>query len=750
MAKKLVTSYIFDASAQTIVSNDFTSLEKIQLITNVTDQIIIYNFADQAKGGSLTSTTLTLEYDTTSMADADKLQIFVDDPTVVQPISGTVTAELSATDNAVLDSIASAQLPDGHNVTVDNASLAVTGTFWQATQPISGTVTANAGTNLNTSALATEAGNLASIKAKTDNIPALGQALAAASVPVILPSATITTLTPPAAITGFATSAKQDTLIGHVDGVETLLGTIDADTSTLAATDFATEAKQDAIITAIGAIPGGGGTQYTEGDTDATITGTAALVEGGANALAVLTQPLTDTQLRATPVPISGSITADLGANNDVTVTSGSITATQATGTNLHVVVDSAPTTAVTGTFYQATQPVSGTVTANLSATDNAVLDAIAASTAAIETAVEGTLTVTGGGGGTEYTEGDIDATITGSVGLMEVADNTVQPIQGTVAGGLLVNLGSNNDVTVTGSVDLGATDNAVLDTIAAKDFATQTTLAAINTKLVTGTDIGDVTINNSTGAAAVNIQDGGNTITVDGTVAVTNAGITTIAGAVAGTEMQVDVLTMPTVTVNSHAVTNAGTFATQATLAAETTKVIGTVNIAASQTVGLVAGTAAIGKLAANSGVDIGDVTLTASSNNIGDVDVLTIAAGDNNIGNVDIVTLPALATGTNAIGRVGHDVTGVGHGVKVVTTAGTDVALAASTACKKVDIQSQTDNTSLIAVGGSGVDATVATGTGIVLYPGDVYSLEIDNLADIYIDSLVNGEGVRFSYYT
>ncbi len=36
------------------------------------------------------------------------------------------------------------QLPDGHNVTVDNASLAVTGTFWQATQPVSGTVTANA------------------------------------------------------------------------------------------------------------------------------------------------------------------------------------------------------------------------------------------------------------------------------------------------------------------------------------------------------------------------------------------------------------------------------------------------------------------------------------------------------------------------------------------------------------------------------------------------------------------------------
>lgn len=53
---------------------------------------------------------------------------------------------------------------DNLKVSVQNASLAVTGTFWQATQPISGSITANAGTNLNTSALALESGgNLASI-----------------------------------------------------------------------------------------------------------------------------------------------------------------------------------------------------------------------------------------------------------------------------------------------------------------------------------------------------------------------------------------------------------------------------------------------------------------------------------------------------------------------------------------------------------------------------------------------------------
>lgn len=88
-----------------------------------------------------------------------------------------------------------------------------------------------------------------------------------------------------------------------------------------------------------------------------------------------------------------------------------------------------------------------------------------------------------------------------------------------------------------------------------------------------------------------------------------------------------------------------------------------------------LVAGSAAIGKLAANSGVDIGDVDVTslpalpagnnnigdvdiasiaAGNNNIGDVDVASIAAGDNNIGNVDVVTLPSTPAGTNMIGAI------------------------------------------------------------------------------------------------
>ena len=96
------------------------------------------------------------------------------------------------------------------------------------------------------------------------------------------------------------------------------------------------------------------------------------------------------------------------------------------------------------------------------------------------------------------------------------------------------------------------------------------------------------------------------------------------------------------------------------------------------------------------------------------------------------------------------GQVITGGADGVTTVTTAGSHVELASSTVCRKVDIQAQTDNTGAIAVGFDAVDATIATGTGILLYAGDVYSLEISNLNLIYIDSTVSGEGVRYTYFT
>lgn len=95
-------------------------------------------------------------------------------------------------------------------------------------------------------------------------------------------------------------------------------------------------------------------------------------------------------------------------------------------------------------------------------------------------------------------------------------------------------------------------------------------------------------------------------------------------------------------------------------------------------------------------------------------------------------------------------HTTVAIGHGVKVVAAAGTDEALAASTRCKWVTVQAQTDNTGVVAVGASGVDATVATGTGVALTAGASITIPIDDLAKLYIDATVSGEGVRYTYGT
>ena len=55
-------------------------------------------------------------------------------------------------------------------------------------------------------------------------------------------------------------------------------------------------------------------------------------------------------------------------------------------------------------------------------------------------------------GAGTQYTEGDTDASITGTAMMMEGAGNALVAAPGTAADGLLVNLGTNNDVTNTGT----------------------------------------------------------------------------------------------------------------------------------------------------------------------------------------------------------------------------------------------------------------------------------------------------------
>lgn len=80
--RHLITDYVFDASAQTITFSGYAAIiiERILIITNVVDNIIIYNFAAVGKGGTCSSNVLTLDYNTTGMDDADELQIFYEIP----------------------------------------------------------------------------------------------------------------------------------------------------------------------------------------------------------------------------------------------------------------------------------------------------------------------------------------------------------------------------------------------------------------------------------------------------------------------------------------------------------------------------------------------------------------------------------------------------------------------------------------------------------------------------------------------
>ena len=192
-------------------------------------------------------------------------------------------------------------------------------------------------------------------------------------------------------------------------------------------------------------------------------------------------------------------------------------------------------------------------------------------------------------------------------------------------------------------------------------------------------------------GAATSALQTAGNNLltTID-------ADTSSLAGAVSGTEMQVDIVAS------------------------------------------LPAGTNAIGKLAANSGVDIGDVDVTslpsipAGTNSIGTVilgagtaAIGKLAANSGvDIGDVDVLSLPALPAGTNTIGKV--DVNAIApvdfldSGLVDTSTAniastGTTVVSSLAAACTEIEIQEDIGEFMSLRVGGT-VKAYLPLGGGRV----------------------------------
>jgi hypothetical protein len=120
--KKLITNYTFDASAQTVELSDYGAgfdIRGLLLIVNVTDNIIIYNFAVDGLGHTgVADDVITLEYNTASpaMADADKLLIYYDDASATQATSiasGQVASGAVASGAFASGSIASGAIAAG-------------------------------------------------------------------------------------------------------------------------------------------------------------------------------------------------------------------------------------------------------------------------------------------------------------------------------------------------------------------------------------------------------------------------------------------------------------------------------------------------------------------------------------------------------------------------------------------------------------------------------------------------------------
>lgn len=84
---------------------------------------------------------------------------------------------------------------------------------------------------------------------------------------------------------------------------------------------------------------------------------------------------------------------------------------------------------------------------------------------------------------------------------------------------------------------------------------------------------------------------------------------------------------------------------------------------------------------------------------------------------------------------------------GRKVVAVAGTPEALSADTRrVVSVLIQAETDNTQPVTVGASTVVGALLTRRGIALAAGATVAFNVAQLTQIFVDALVNGEGVTF----
>lgn len=133
-----------------------------------------------------------------------------------------------------------------------------------------------------------------------------------------------------------------------------------------------------------------------------------------------------------------------------------------------------------------------------------------------------------------------------------------------------------------------------------------------------------------------------------------------------------------------------------------------------------------------------------------------VTLEVGDVEIGAVEIKDgetddrASVVADGDKKAVLFREKFSSIGDGRKTISAAGTAEALVGTaTPCKKAVITALAGNTDTVVVGASTVVAALATRRGTPIEPGDSFWFPFEDLADVYIDSEVNGEGVSFTYF-
>lgn len=179
-----IKNYIFNAASKTITFSDYRKIDlaSILIITNVSTNTIIYNFAISGKGGTVSNNVLTLQFDTTSMNNTDSLQIYYDDPARDLTINNEGELRVKSEDNiAMLNRILTSLLPltntDSSQRTLQTLDSISAGVTLPTLTTVTGVTTVNTVTTVGsvtniTNALPTGANTIGSIASLVNPLPA--------------------------------------------------------------------------------------------------------------------------------------------------------------------------------------------------------------------------------------------------------------------------------------------------------------------------------------------------------------------------------------------------------------------------------------------------------------------------------------------------------------------------------------------------------------------------------------------------